>query len=298
MDLNSWSKRIVSMKACRPFFIARLFLGLLGVCSIIPVNAQVNQDKIRDLGAGALSHEQRYQALALRTDAVWANVQKTLNSFTTSGNPELQLPTLRNELNGLQAQVTEPTSPILIRKDVDQLKQEIATLRAGLISTTRLDLATKAGALETNVGNLVQELDAIGRGCQQLVADSTTWEKEYALSIQVQGEDVARKELKNLGDKASENLEKSRQKFNKTRLPPPQAPARPQAARSKNLRTIPLTELQALVDQENAQPVVDRAWLKELIEELKVRISHTEDAKKALQSELPPTGPTGPTVCI
>lgn len=286
------------MKAYRPFFLARLILGLLGVCSIMPVNAQVNQDKIRDLGAGALSHEQRYQALALRTDSVWANMQKTLKDFTASGNPELQLPTLRNELNGLQAQVTEPTSPILIRKDVDQLKQEIATLRTGLISATRLDLAAKAGALETNVGNLVQELDAIGRGCQQLTADSLTWEKEYALSIQVQGEDVARKELKNLGVKATENLEKSRQKFNKTRLPPSQIPARPQAERPKNLRTLPLTELQALVDRESAQPVVDVAWLKELIEEVKVRISHTEDAKKALQSEQPPPMPAKPTVCI
>lgn len=294
MDIDSRSKRIVPIKACRPFFIARLLLGLLGLCSIIPINAQVNQDNIRALGAGALSHEQRYQALALRTDSVWAHVQKTLTSFSHSGNPELQLPTLRSELNGLQAQVTEPTSPILIRKDVDQLKQEIATLRSGLISATRMDLATKAGALETNVSNLVQELDAIGRGCQQLLADSITWEKEYALSIQVQGEDIARKDLKNLGVKASENLEKSRQKFNKTRLPPPPAP-RPQSERPKNLLTLPLTELQALVDEESAQPVVDKAWLKVLIEELKVRISHTEDAKKALQSELPPTGPA---VCI
>ena len=106
----------------------------------------------------------------------------------------------------------------------------------------------------------------------------------------MQGEDIARKELKNLGVKASENLEKSRQKFNKTRLPPPPAP-RSQAERPKNLRTLPLTELQALVDQESAQPVVDKAWLKVLIEELKVRISHTEDAKKALQSDPASTKP-------
>ncbi len=279
------------MKAYQPFFIARLLLGLLGLCLIIPVNAQEIDDKARNLGAGALSHEQRYQSLAMRTDSVWANVQKTLKTFNASSNPELQLRTLRSELNGLQSQVTESTAPILIRKDVDQLKLEIATLRAGL---TRADLAKKAGELENNVGNLVAELDAIGQACQHIIAESVTWEKEYILSIQVQGESIARKELKNLGDKASEKLGKSCEQYKKTRLPPPPA-SRSQAERPKNLRTLPLTELQALMDKENAQTVVDRVWLKELIEEVKVRIMHTEDSKKTLQSELLPTGPT---VCI
>ena len=286
MDLCLYRQIKEPRLSSRLIFIARLFSYLLGSLLVNPANAQVNEDKIRDLGAGGLSHEQRYQALAIRTDAVWDNVQKTLKEFTVSSNPELQLRTLRNELNGLQSQVTEPTAPIRIRKDVDELKQEIATLRAGLASASRADLAKKAGALEANVGNLVAELGAIGQACQQLIAESVTWKKEYDLSIQVQGEDVARKELKNLGVKASEKLEKSRQQYKRARLQPPPAQPSSQAERPKNLRTLPLTELQALVDQESAQPVVDKAWLKELFEELKVRRSHIEDVKKELQKNL------------
>jgi hypothetical protein len=263
-------------------FTAFFVYGIAVVYAILPVSAQVSQDKIRDLGAGALSHEQRYRALSIRTDAVWADVFKTLKSFSDATNPELVLPTLRTELAGLKIQVKEQSSPIMIRKDVDQLRQEITSLKEGLANAARQDLAKKAGTLAETVGGLVEELDAIGQACEQIINDSASWEKEYSLSIQVQGENVARREIKNLAVKAADSLEKVREKYNKARAvtaPSPTNSARP------DLRTLPTDQLQELADRESALPVPDKAWLKELVAELKVRLLRTQELEKALKVE-------------
>jgi hypothetical protein len=204
---------------------------------------------------------------------------KTLKSFSDATNPELELPTLRTDLGGLKMQVKELASPIMIRKDADQLKQEIANLKEELANAARQDLAKKAGVLEETVGNLVEELDAIGQGCEQIVNDSNSWEKEYSLSIQVQGENVARREIKNLAVKAADNLEKARQKFNKAR---PVASPSPKRVARPDLRTLPTDQLQELADQESTLAVPDKAWLKELVAELKVRLLRTRELEKAL----------------
>jgi hypothetical protein len=256
-----------------------LAYGLIFALTAVFVSAQVSEDKIRALGAGALSHEQRYQALALRVNEVWGNVLTALKSFSEATNPELVLPTLRTELVGLKAQVTEQSSPIMIRKDSDQLKQEIIILKEGLANGARQDLAKKAGVMEETVGKLVEELDTIGQGCEQIVKESASWEQEYSLSIQVQGENVARREIKNLAVKAADNLEKAREKFNKGR--PVVAPS-PKTVTRPDLRTLPTNQLQELADQESTLAVPDKAWLKELVAELKVRLLRTQELEKAL----------------
>lgn len=261
-----------------------LVLSLLVLWTALPARAQVNKEEIRRLGAGGLSQEQRYQALAGRTDEMWNHSLKTLKDFIAAHNPELALPVLQKELDALRTQAKEVEAPVMIRHDVKQLRQEIDNLmKGGFVTAARQDIAAKAQLLQAALGRLEEELDAIVRACALTALDSFKWEKEYVLSIQVQGEDVARRELKNQGVKACDKLEIARESYKKNRLP---ATPRPQSRdRPADLGELSMSQLQALLAQEKALPVPDNAWVREISGEIKGRLFATSNLEKFQETE-------------
>lgn len=239
---------------------------------------------VRRFGAGALSQEQRYQMLVISTDEIWKNALKTHKDFIERANPELMLKTLRDELNELRTQAKEKSAPVHIRKDVEQLKQEIDTvMREGNITVARLDIAAKSQLLKTALERLEEELDTIVHICALTSYDSSTWEKDYVLSIQVQGEDVARRGLKNQGVKAFDKLEIAWERSKKNRLPPSPAPQKRE--RPADLGELSMSELQTLLAQENALPVPDNFWVREISTEIRGRVFDSSSLDKFQEAE-------------
>ncbi len=260
-----------------------LFSFLLSMCAAPPAEAQSVKD-VRGFGAGELSHDQRYQTLVFSTDAMWKHALKTHKDFIAAPNPELALPTLRTELIAIRTQAKEKSAPVKIRNDVEQLKLEIDTLmKAGYITAARQDIAAKAQLLKAALEMLEEELDTIVHICALTSYDSSTWEKEYVLSIQVQGEDVARRELKNQGLKACDKLEIAWERSKKTRLPATPAPQK--RDRPADLGELSVSQLQALQAEESALPVPDNAWVREISAEIKRRLFVSSSLQKFQEAE-------------
>lgn len=256
---------------------------LLSLC-VVPPAAGQNVSDVRRFGAGALSQEQRYQMLVISTDEIWKNALKTHKDFIERTNPELMLKTLRDELNEIRTQAKEKNAPVQIRKDVEQLKQEIDTLmKEGRITVARLDIAAKSQLLKAALERLEEELDTIVHICALTSYDSSTWEKDYVLSIQVQGEDVARRELKNQGLKAFDKLEIAWERSKKTR--PTSSPAPQKRERPVDLGELSVSQLQAFQAEESALPVPDKAWLREISAEIKARLFASSSLEKFQEAE-------------
>ena len=256
---------------------------LLSLC-VVPLAGAQNVSDVRRFGAGALSQEQRYQMLVISTDEIWKNALKTHKDFIERTNPELMLKTLRDELYEIRTQAKEKNAPVQIRKDVEQLKQEIDTLmKEGRITVARLDIAAKSQLLKAALERLEEELDTIVHICALTSYDSSTWEKDYVLSIQVQGEDVARRELKNQGVKAFDKLEIAWERSKKTRLTASPATQKPE--RPADLGELSMSQLQTLLTHENALPVPDNVWVREISAEIKGRVFDSSSLEKFQEAE-------------
>ena len=275
---------LLKIKGTAKRFLVRLaFFVDFFALGIAPLNAQLEQDKIRDLGVRGLSHEQRCVDLARSVNAQWDHLLESLKEFSDDPEPKLVLEKLlRKPLRDLKTSAKELKSPNNIRQDVNMLSQEITKLHAYLVSEKKVDLATKTKTLSEKASKLVEELDVIGQTCDELISDSNEWEKDYDLSIQVQGADKARKEMKNQADKAIDKVEKMQEKH--ARDHPVSLTAPPQNSRP-DLRTLSTDKLKTLANEESTQDVPDRAWLKEIVAELKVRLLRTRELEESLDKK-------------
>ena len=274
------------LRQIRPRCAGLLVSGLLSLCAPPPAGAQLNVSNVRDFGAGALSHEQRYQDLVIRTDQNWNYAISTHKKFKGEAHtPELLLPTFQKELGDLITQAQEKDAVINIRKDAEQLRQEIDSLmkKGGLVIAARADIAAKERLIQSALGKLEEELDAIVRACKQTLRDSSKWKDEFDLNIQVRGADVARTELQNHGFIAFRNLENAWEMAKKNRLPPTPAPQ--SRNRPADLRELSKRQLQELLAQENALPVPDVAWVKEISSELSNRLFDSSMLDKLQEEE-------------